>query len=198
MEKNEYDMVVKVVIVGAMGVGKSSLIQRFVEDSFTNGRRSTPGVEFHIKLMKIGEKVVKLQIWDTAGQERFNTLTRSYFRDADVVIFAFDPNDPKTLQHNVTYFLNCDSMQLVSPDAYKCLVATKTDIAIGRDDKNLISNLSLFAMPLLWTSAKSNSNVYDIFYGAASYCLEHKSVQNDGHINVAIKNTTTTKKSCNC
>ena len=70
----------KLLLIGDSGVGKSSLLHRFADDVYTDSYISTIGVDFKIKTLEVEEKIVKLQIWDTAGQERFRTITSSYYR----------------------------------------------------------------------------------------------------------------------
>ena len=75
------------------GVGKSCLLLRFAEDSFTPSFITTIGIDFKIKLTNIHDKRVKLQIWDTAGQERFRTITTAYYRGAMGIILVYDVTD---------------------------------------------------------------------------------------------------------
>lgn len=88
----------KVVTVGDSGVGKSSLIFRYIDGAFQTGYVSTIGVDFKVKMMKVGEQNVKLQVWDTAGQERFRTIARAYLRGAHGCIGVFDVSQPETLE----------------------------------------------------------------------------------------------------
>jgi len=70
-----HDALFKLVLIGDSGVGKSCLLLRFADDSFTDSYISTIGVDFRFRTVRLGDKFVKLQIWDTAGQERFRTIT---------------------------------------------------------------------------------------------------------------------------
>ncbi|ETW31864.1 Ras-like GTP-binding protein YPT1 [Plasmodium falciparum FCH/4] len=72
----------KILLIGDSGVGKSCLLLRFADDTYTDSYISTIGVDFKIKTIEIEDKIIKLQIWDTAGQERFRTITSSYYRGA--------------------------------------------------------------------------------------------------------------------
>lgn len=76
----EYDYLFKLVIIGNSGVGKSSLLLRFADDTFSDSYLTTIGVDFRFRTLNIDGKNVKLQIWDTAGQERFRTITSAYYK----------------------------------------------------------------------------------------------------------------------
>ncbi|RRT42726.1 hypothetical protein BHE74_00057855 [Ensete ventricosum] len=69
--EDDYDYLFKVVLIGDSGVGKSNLLSRFTRNEFSLESKSTIGVEFATRTIRVDEKVVKAQIWDTAGQERF-------------------------------------------------------------------------------------------------------------------------------
>jgi len=79
-----YDMQIKLLMIGDSGVGKTCLLLRYANDSFSPTFITTIGIDFKIKNIEIDNKRIKLQIWDTAGQERFRTITTSYFRGAQV------------------------------------------------------------------------------------------------------------------
>jgi small GTP-binding protein len=74
------DYLFKLLLIGDSGVGKSCLLLRFADDTYTESYISTIGVDFKIRTIELDGKTIKLQIWDTAGQERFRTLTSSYYR----------------------------------------------------------------------------------------------------------------------
>uniref|UniRef100_A0A8C1PAP6 small monomeric GTPase n=2 Tax=Cyprinus carpio TaxID=7962 RepID=A0A8C1PAP6_CYPCA len=76
----EYDYLFKLLLIGDSGVGKSCLLLRFADNTYTESYISTIGVDFKIRTIEMEGKTVKLQIWDTAGQERFRTITSSYYR----------------------------------------------------------------------------------------------------------------------
>jgi len=87
------DMQIKLLMIGDSGVGKTCLLLRYANDSFSPTFITTIGIDFKIKTIELGGKVVKLQIWDTAGQERFRTITTSYFRGAQGILLVYDVTD---------------------------------------------------------------------------------------------------------
>eukprot|EP00302_Diacronema_sp_CCMP2436_P000625 CAMPEP_0179846768 /NCGR_PEP_ID=MMETSP0982-20121206/5724_1 /TAXON_ID=483367 /ORGANISM="non described non described, Strain CCMP 2436" /LENGTH=125 /DNA_ID=CAMNT_0021731905 /DNA_START=20 /DNA_END=394 /DNA_ORIENTATION=- len=119
------DHVFKLLLVGDAGVGKSSMLLRFTDDTFEEHMASTIGVDFKVKTIKVGELTVKLTIWDTAGQERFRTLTNSYYRGCQGIILVFDLTSEQSL-HNVQVLSNKD------PERKK---SNETDIRESEDVK---------------------------------------------------------------
>ena len=80
MKAETYDYLVKVLMIGESGVGKTCIIQRFNKNEFSLSHLSTIAIDFKMKVLEVQDSRLKMQIWDTAGQERFNTLTAGFFR----------------------------------------------------------------------------------------------------------------------
>ena len=80
----------KLVFLGDQGVGKTSIITRFMYDSFDTAYQATIGIDFLSKTMYLDDRTVRLQLWDTAGQERFRSLIPSYIRDSSVAVIVYD------------------------------------------------------------------------------------------------------------
>lgn len=81
---------VKVVLLGDSGVGKSSLVLRFVADNFKVDGDATIGASYMGKILQFNDKMIKFNIWDTAGQERYHSLAKMYYRDANAAIMVYD------------------------------------------------------------------------------------------------------------
>jgi Ras-related protein Rab-8A len=91
--KDAFDMQIKLLMIGDSGVGKTCLLLRYANDSFSPTFITTIGIDFKIKNIHLDGKRIKLQIWDTAGQERFRTITTSYFRGAQGILLVYDVTD---------------------------------------------------------------------------------------------------------
>ena len=94
--ETEWDMLLKVVIVGESGVGKTAIMERYVNNEYQDGLRSTIGVDFRINHETIDNKLIKLQIWDTGGQERFRAVS-SYYKGAHVFILVYDQKTEQSI-----------------------------------------------------------------------------------------------------
>ncbi len=103
-EQDDFDVMMKLVIIGEMGVGKTNLLLRYTEDKFDEGARSTMGVDMAIEKKQMQGKQVKLQWFDSAGQERFRALTAVSFQKADIAIFVYDITQRVSFE-NLAYWI---------------------------------------------------------------------------------------------
>lgn len=116
----------KIVIIGESDVGKSSLLLRFVDDTFDPEITATIGVDYKIKTLEIDGNRMKLALWDTAGQERFRTLTPRYYRGAQGVVFVYDVTQRKSFD-KLTEWLQEAETYATKTDLVKMLVGNKID-----------------------------------------------------------------------
>lgn len=92
-------VLLKVIILGDSGVGKTALMNQYVNKRFSSAYKATIGADFLTKEVMIDDKLVTLQIWDTAGQERFQSLGVAFYRGADVCILVYDVTNPKSFEN---------------------------------------------------------------------------------------------------
>lgn len=90
IEGTEPDYLLKTILIGDSGVGKTNLLSQFVRNQFNPDSKTTIGVEFATKTLHIGDKTVKAQIWDTAGQERYRAITSAYYKGAIGAMLLYD------------------------------------------------------------------------------------------------------------
>eukprot|EP00605_Chrysophyceae_sp_TOSAG23-4_P002659 GSChrysophyteH1.ASY1.ANO1.2935.1 assembled CDS len=135
----------KIVFLGDQGVGKTSIITRFMYDSFDKLYQATIGIDFLSKTMYLEDRTVRLQLWDTAGQERFRSLIPSYIRDSSVAVI-----DVRNERGN---------------DVIIVLVGNKTDLnerrQAGFNIKSLFRKLAT-ALPGMEVAAPQATNLVDI------------------------------------
>ncbi|KAN0124732.1 P-loop containing nucleoside triphosphate hydrolase protein [Russula decolorans] len=120
-----YDFLMKYIIIGEAGTGKSCLLHHFTHNNFKPHSQHTIGVEFSSRTVKLGEKRIKLQLWDTAGQERFRSVTRSYYRGAAGALLMYDITNRDSFV-NLSKWLG-DARALGSPHLVVVLVGNKSD-----------------------------------------------------------------------
>lgn len=168
----DYDYLFKLLLIGDSGVGKSCLLLRFTDDTYTESYISTIGVDFRIKTMVIDGKVVKLQMWDTAGQERFRTIVASYYRGSHGIIITFDVGD-RTSFNNIPKWLQEIRMHAI-PEAHKILVGNKCDIkdrAVSKEEgEELAKSINV---SYIETSAKTSTNI-DLLFKTLSLQIRDK------------------------
>ncbi|KAI9310485.1 ras family-domain-containing protein [Dichotomocladium elegans] len=162
-----YDYLIKLLLIGDSGVGKSCLLLRFSDDSFTPSFITTIGIDFKIRTIELDGKRIKLQIWDTAGQERFRTITTAYYRGAMGILLVYDVTDEKSFGNVRNWFSNIE--QHASEGVNKILIGNKCDMEENRvitveQGKALAEELGVRFME---TSAKANIGVEEAFFDLA-------------------------------
>lgn len=187
-----YDSIMKILLVGDSGVGKSCLLVRFVEDRFNPSFITTIGIDFKIKTIDINGKKVKLQLWDTAGQERFRTITTAYYRGAMGIIMVYDVTDERTYANIKQWYKTVTEHS--NDDAQILLVGNKSDmdtrVVTHEQGETLAEELNI---PFIESSAKDDTNVNDVFFTLAKLIqekLDSNVIQSDiNNAGINIKST---------
>jgi len=159
----DYDYLVKTVVVGDSGVGKSCLLKRFADNEFDDSYVSTIGVDFAIKTIDMQGKVAKLQLWDTAGQERFQGITTSYYRGAHAIMVVCDVTELSSLWHVDKWMKEIRTY--AGDDTPVVLVGNKTDLKAKRvvSEEMMLKKAGEYDLPYVETSAKNAVNVEKCF-----------------------------------
>ena len=158
----------KVVLLGDSGVGKSSIVLRFVADNFKADADATIGASFMGKMMQFNEKSIKFNIWDTAGQERYHTLAKMYYRDANAAILVYDITKPESLEGLKRWH---EELKENGPkDIIKVIAGNKEDLveqeAVSFEEVSAIAKQIGAACKK--TSAKTNYGIEQVFKEIAS------------------------------
>lgn len=162
-----YDFLIKLLLIGDSGVGKSCLLLRFADDSFTTSFITTIGIDFKIRTLDLDGKRIKLQIWDTAGQERFRTITTAYYRGAMGILLVYDVCDESSFNNIRIWVKNIEAH--ASDGVNRILIGNKCDMT----DKKVVETkrgkdlADSFQINFFETSAKNNINVEQAFYSIA-------------------------------
>jgi small GTP-binding protein len=163
MDTPDADFLVKIVLIGDSGVGKTNLLSRFTRDQFNPESKSTIGVEFATKTLEVEGKHVKAQIWDTAGQERYRAITSAYYRGAIGAMLLYDITTSLTFS-SLGRWLR-ELRENADPNIVVMLVGNKSDLAEKRavsTDEGVGFSKSE-SLLFIETSARDASNVQEAF-----------------------------------
>jgi len=166
----------KVIILGDSGVGKTSLMNQYVHKKFSNQYKATIGADFLTKEVVIDDKLVTLQVWDTAGQERFQSLGVAFYRGADACILVYDGTDQKSFDNLASWM---DEFLVhagpSNPDTFPfAVLGNKSDLVQKRQvttQKATAWCQSKGDVPHFETSAKESVNVDQAFQTIAQNAL---------------------------
>ena len=157
--------ILKIVLVGESGVGKTSIITQYIDNIFQKDQQSTIGGTFSTKTVKCGNgKILKLEIWDTAGQERYRSVTKLFYKDANAAILVYDITNKFSFEEIQNYWFG-QVKDSAPENIIIAIVANKLDLYENEQVDETIArkyaqdNNALFAC----TSAKNTSGIEDLF-----------------------------------
>lgn len=179
------DHLYKVLVIGDLGAGKTSIIKRYVHQFFSQHYRATIGVDFALKVLNWdANTTIRLQLWDIAGQERYGNMTRVYYKEAVGAFIVFDVTRLNTFESVVNWKSDLDSkVQLPDGSQIPCvLLANKCD----QPKEGIVSNPSKMEeyckekgfVGWFETSAKENINIDDAARLLVSQILQNDTLMN--------------------
>ena len=161
---NQFDYLLKYIIIGDEEVGKSNLLSHYIDDRFTSEYQSTIGVEFRAKNVVIRNTTYRIQMWDTSGKENFRSIIRAYYKNTACAFVVYDISNRNSFNNVSTWIEDCRNNS--SEKIFMVLIGNKSDLA----DKRQVSTeegrelAEKYEMKFYETSAKIGENVNDIFY----------------------------------
>ncbi|CAL9733212.1 GTP-binding protein Ypt6p [Monosporozyma servazzii] len=180
----------KIVFLGEQGVGKTSLITRFMYDTFDVHYQATIGIDFLSKTMYLDDKTIRLQLWDTAGQERFRSLIPSYIRDSRVAIIVYDITKKKSFEF-IDKWIEDVKNERGEENVILCIVGNKNDLNDERqvsteegEQKAKILGANIF----METSTKVGYNVKNLFKKIAKSLPEFQDDNNNNVLDKSFSN----------
>merc|ERR1712000_245963 len=193
----------KLVFLGDQSVGKTSIITRFMYDTFDSTYQATIGIDFLSKTMYLDDRTVRLQLWDTAGQERFRSLIPSYIRDSSVAVVTYDVTNRKSFDQTRKWVDDVRGER--GNDVIIVLVGNKTDLNDKREvttqqgEEEAKKNNLMF----IETSAKVGHNVKNLFRRIAQALpgmdgAEGSTAAGNQMIDVNINPTPANQEGCAC
>ena len=163
MNDDNYDLILKLVIIGDSGVGKTNILSRYNNNEFSLITQPTVGVEFGNKIIKKENKSIKLQIWDTAGQERYKAITNAFYKGSKGAFVVYDITRKES-------FINIDKWigELKtngSDDILIVLVGNKTDLEDKREvlTEEVEKKAKQYGIAFCETSALNGQNIEHAF-----------------------------------
>jgi Ras-related protein Rab-6A len=164
----------KIILLGDVSVGKTSLLTYFIDNKFNEEYKATISAELKTKILNVSQNVqASLNIWDTAGNERFKSITKQYFRDADGVILVYDIGRRESF-NNIKFWMdeienNTNKDIIIFLVGNKCDLVQKRNISFEEGEK-LSKDLDVFFMEV---SAKSGQNVFLLFEQITNYLCQN-------------------------
>ena len=202
----DFDLNFKIIVLGDSGVGKSCLTNRAIRDNFQENFSPTIGFEFFTFIVKIEDKIIKLQIWDTCGQEMYCSLISNFYHNSSLAFIVYSVADKESFK-NVEVWYN-EIREKSNPDVKIFLVGNKIDLDESREvQKEEGQNFADFYNfnKFVETSAKSGFNAQNIFIEAAKVLYDEylkyqkdKENEDDNEITINIKNEPKRKKGRCC
>ena len=125
------EVTLKFIILGDSGVGKTNLLLRYVGESFSENYIATLGIDFKMKNIIYNDVKIALQIWDTAGQERFRSITKSFLKGTDGIIFMYDISKKDSFLNLKNWIAEIDNSKL--PDVKFVICGNKIDLEENRE-----------------------------------------------------------------
>lgn len=193
---DDYDYLFKILVLGDSGVGKSCILQRFVDRTYSEHYISTIGVDFKIRTINVDGKQVKLQIWDAAGQERFRSITTSYYRGAQGILLVYDVADAQS-------FSNCDLwlkevQRFASEKVSLVLVGNKCDLKTRRvvDQIEAKQYASERDLAFFECSAKADVYIDFVFHELAKILMKQMRQMSDSKKSILTLTPVIPLKSC--
>ncbi|CAD8127175.1 unnamed protein product [Paramecium sonneborni] len=165
-----YEHLIKILLLGNSGVGKTQILLRYSENNFRTGYMCTIGVDFKIKKLQVDDRVVKMQIWDTAGQEKYQTLTQNFYKGAMGILLVFAVNNRDSLK-DIDKWMN-QIKQHASENIIKILIGNKIDLqdrSITTEEAQQLA--TKYGIQYFETSAKDGINVNEAFLQIAKLIL---------------------------
>ena len=159
----KFNYLLKYVIVGDSGVGKSNILLRYINDTFSEEFKTTVGVEFGAKNLIIKNNIYRIQVWDTAGQEAFRSISRAYYKNSVCACIVYDISNYSSFESIQSWIEDCKSQ--TSKTILLILIGNKSDLNDMREVT--YDEGAQFAesnnMVFLETSAKTGDNIKEIF-----------------------------------
>ncbi|ODM90265.1 GTP-binding protein YPTM1 [Orchesella cincta] len=169
------DYTFKVILLGETGVGKTCVLCRFSDNSFSERHISTVGADMRFKSVTIGRSTVQLSIWDTGGQERFHSINAGYLRGVHGIIFVYDITNQESF--NRLDYWTAFAKKYGPEDCVRIMIGNKCDQAVDREVNTDNARVTESEnMPFFETSARDDINCEAAFRSVAAAILQNEQI----------------------
>ena len=185
-DDNSNTNVFKILTIGDGGVGKTSILRRYVENKFLKHHLSTIGIDFLSKTLKIKDKEIKLKIWDTAGQERYRQITSHIYKDADGIILVFDVTSEESF-NQITDWMEQIKNNVSKEEVNLILIGNKCDLADRMVEKERGEKMAeKLKIKYFETSALTGQGINEAFEELAKQIFKNKNPNENISRNISI------------
>ena len=190
-ESDNYEQLYKIIIIGDSGVGKSNILGRYLHNEFKHDTKSTVGVEFGSKQLKVDGVNIKLQIWDTAGEERYRAITSAYYKGSKGCFIVYDITSEISFENVEKWYE--EIRKSAEKEISIILVGNKCDLENERKvsielGQSKAKNLNC---PFFETSALNNTNIVTAFQSISeniyNRCKNEKNLEDDDDYEIVPK-----------
>jgi len=178
LQTPKYDYLFKIILLGNSGVGKTSFLSRYIDDTFDKKTNVTIGINLRIKTIDLDGEIIKHQIWDTAGQLRFNVLNLSYYKSANGIIIIYDVTNRRSFD-DINYWFN--DVNCYVSDISILLIGNKSDMEKERvvsydEGKNKANQLNIEFIEI---SSKESAVINEIFIKMTNIIKKKKNINSE-------------------
>jgi Ras-related protein Rab-6A len=192
MSNNNDLLPIKIILLGDTGVGKSSIIKRYIEDSFEENLSSTIGSNFLEKIEKIKGQKVRLEVWDTAGQEEFRSVTKLFVKNSKIIILVYNVTQKLSFE-GLNYWYDFIQKELAQ-NFVLGVAGNKTDLIFedGYDEEITSEEGKAFAEKIkanfaLVSAKESGKEITNLFNQCISSYLDSRDGTEDTNYNIKLK-----------
>ena len=193
VESELYDSSIKVIILGDSYVGKSSLINRLINNKFVE-LSSTLSIEYHTYIISINDYKIRMQLWDTAGQEKYNSIISNYYKGTDVAIFVYSIDKQETFENIQMWF---NHLKENNEDSLNILIGNKLDmekegarVVSYENAENFARDNNFFLIREISCKSKEAyeiEDIYEVFDEIGKYFYEKSKDRNNNADSISYK-----------
>ena len=193
VESELYDSSIKVIILGDSYVGKSSLINRLINNKFVE-LSSTLSIEYHTYIISINDYKIRMQLWDTAGQEKYNSIISNYYKGTDVAIFVYSIDKQETFENIQMWFKH---LKENNEDSLNILIGNKLDmekegarVVSYENAENFARDNNFFLIREISCKSKEAyeiEDIYEVFDEIGKYFYEKSKDRNNNADSISYK-----------